>query len=85
MKVILYIDLCDNNLSHLTFGLFGVQVRFFLLNIFVTKNDMNEYSNIFVSKNNTNVYLNIFIYKNDTNEYSYRKILEYPNTRQTLV
>ena len=46
----LYINLCVNNLSHLTFVLFGTLVRFFLLNIFVSKNDTNEYPNVFVLK-----------------------------------
>ena len=63
----------------LTFGLFGAQVTFFFLIIFVYKNNTNDYLNIFVSKNlwtNIQIYLyqktiqtNIWIYlyqKNDT-------------------
>ena len=42
------INLCLKNSSHLTLGLFGAQVRFFLFNIFVSKNDTNEYQNLFI-------------------------------------
>ena len=32
-----YINLCVNNFSQFTFGLFGAQVRFFCSNIFISK------------------------------------------------
>ena len=50
------------------------------LNIFIKKNNTNEYPNIF----NTNEYPNIFVstklYQYDKNKYLYRKIFKYLNT-----
>ena len=75
----LYINLCVNNLSQFTFGLFGAQVRFFLEYNRI-KNYTNEYPNIFVSENHyTNmIQTNIHIGK-------YLNIFEYPNIRHILI
>ena len=83
-----------NNLSHLSFGSVGANIRFFSWIYLNWNNDTNEYSykknemNSY-QKNNTNEYLNIFAskkwYEYDTNKYSYRKIFEYPNIRHTLI
>ena len=76
----LNINLCVNNLSHLSFGPVGANVRFFSW-IYSNKKRyerISEYirikkmirTNIRIysyQKNNTNEYLNIFASKNDTN------------------
>ena len=57
----LYINLCVNNFSYLTFGLFSAKVRFFLLNIFVSKNDTNIQIYLYKKMIQTNI--RIYSYK----------------------
>ena len=79
----LNINLCVNNLSHLSFGPVGANVRFFS---WIYSNQKTIRTNIRIysyQKNDTNEYPNIFVsnkwYEYNTNEYLYWKIFKYTN------
>ena len=59
----LIINLCVNNLSHLSFGLVGAQARFFLLNIFVSKKRYERISEYIRIKKTIQTNIRIYLYK----------------------